>query len=175
MAASVEQLTDQVVTLNDDMKRVVNRLKLAEDEVVRLKEQLDDEPQRRRRGRRNDDDDNDELGEVDAKDPHLVDRRYFEPPKLENTSKFKEFSDDFVDYIEHRDKALGAKLRVAMKLKTAITDMGGDGISLHQVAQLYRVLKSVTLHPEARLGSTCEYAQPMGGMETTSREVRPTQ
>ena len=114
-----------------------------------MKSQQDDDARRPRRGRRVDDDD-DDLGGAAAKDPHLVDRRYYEPPKLEVTLRFKEWSDGFVDYIEYRNPALGAKLRVAMKIKTNITEMGGDDISLKQAGQLYRVMKKVTIHADAR-------------------------
>ena len=36
------------------------------------------------------------------------------------------------------------------ELKSKITEMGGDGISVKLAGQLYRVLKKVTIHVEAR-------------------------
>ena len=147
--ATSEQLTAQIVTLNEDMARVVNRLSLAEAEVVVLKNDADERPHRRR-GRRPDDDD-DLQGGADAKDPHLVDRRFFRPKQIEKGAQFKEWTTDFIDYMEHRDYPLGQKLRAACKVKTVITKYSGHGVSPAQARQLYRVLKEVVLQPEAKV------------------------
>ena len=88
-------------------------------------------------------------------DNNLVDRKFFTPEALSTKDIFREWAEDFTDYIASRDKELGTLLSAAKYLDVATHASHASAfgaIDEEKKANLYRVMKKLLHpHPEARV------------------------
>ena len=91
----------------------------------------------------------------DRRDNDLVDRKFFTPEALSTKDIFREWAEDFTDYIASRDKELGTLLSAAKYLDVATHASHASAfgaIEDEKKANLYRVMKKLLHpHPEARV------------------------
>ena len=80
----------------------------------------------------------------------IVDRKFFEPKPFNKGDIFREWSDDFLDLVDSRKPDWADLLRTARDTVTPIIDLGHTPEIVENGKSLYRVLKRLILHPEAR-------------------------
>ena len=133
-------MTTQIVELLDAVKEL--RIRLSEAEVKVRDSDIKITYMQTSRDQR------DEGG---GREKQLVDKRFWEVPKYTKGDIFKEWSDEFVDYVDSRDFEDEADLlRQARDEKKPIMSLGHNPTQVKMGKALYRVLKQVVLHPEAR-------------------------
>ena len=123
--ASPEELTAQIVSLNDQVRGLTNRLHLAEQELLRQGAP---------------------RGVAGAGGPREDDKRLY-PDGLTEKGKCRDFSEDFLDWMEDRSEELHREAMRAMDEKEEVENHA-DGKSSKKY---YRLLKRlVKAHPEAK-------------------------
>lgn len=138
MAASAEVLTAQLVD-------VIARLKFAEAMIegfeaagdIAADRSIDERPGRDR-------------NKWDDDTKNLVERKFFSPDELTAKFVFKEWGEDFLVFVDSRDTEPADNLRKAQDQTTPILSLGVNPDMIERGKNLYRVLKKIVLHPEAR-------------------------
>ena len=134
MAATLEQTAAAVHELITKLDALTNRMVLMEAKAAQGADSPD-----HKGGGKND----------------LVDRKFFTPESLSPKDIFREWADDFTDYVVSRDKELGTLLSAAKYLDVATHASHASAfgaIGDEQKSNLYRVMKKLTAtHPEARV------------------------
>ena len=128
--ATIEQITQQLVEVLDRLKTAETIIQVMRDlGMDKAKPKYDKEF---------------EHGElVDAK-------KFFAPVELTTKSVFPEWAEDFIDFVESRDNDLAEKLRTAREQLFVIASLGDNPDTVERGQKMYRVLKRVVIHPEAR-------------------------
>ena len=78
------------------------------------------------------------------------DKKMFEPEKLEKLANFKEWAEDFIDYVDMCDESLGDLLRASRDAQQEVTRMGADDETIKKSRALYRILKRNVIQADAR-------------------------
>ena len=127
--ATNEQLTAQLVDMHKQLADVINRLGIAERLLLS--------------------DDKKRSDYNESKEP--VDKKFFTPVELTVKTIFKEWAEDFVDFVESRDELLGDELRKSADSAVFIISLGENPEEIAGCRRLYRILKRlVQPHPEAK-------------------------
>ena len=71
----------------------------------------------------------------------LFDKKLYEPQLLEDVRDFKEWSDDFLDWVEMCDKDVPVLMRTATREKEQIIALGGSPEIIDKAKPLYRMMK----------------------------------
>ena len=71
----------------------------------------------------------------------LFDKKLFEPSVLEDARDFKEWSEDFQDWIEMCDSDIPPLLIAATREKEQITALGGSAVVINKARPLFRMMK----------------------------------
>ena len=80
----------------------------------------------------------------------LFDKKLFEPEKFERTANFKEWTEDFADWVMQSDETIGELLNFAREAQQVITQTGADEETQKKGLVLYRALKKLVTQPEAK-------------------------
>ena len=96
-----------------------------------------------------DGDDGDDGGGRD-RDSDLVDRKFFSPEVLGPSTIFREWKAEFEDFLSSKDKKLADLLEAAEKAKDPILILGDNPREIERAEKLYRIIKKLTTHVEAR-------------------------
>ena len=145
MAAQEPSLADvlsaQIVTLNETMGQMQRTIVQLE---ARISQNEDDAMRGGpRRGRNN-------QGE-DGDDQNLMSDKFFEPsPFTKGTGSWREWAEDFVDFIAMRDEELAEALNTSKESRIPIVSLGGNHRQIAKAKKLYRVVRKLTEHPDAR-------------------------
>ena len=98
--ATIEDLARQIVALSDHMRL--------------FQAQVDTQPFRQGSGQPN------------GGRGLLFDKKLFEPEKFERTANFKEWTEDFADWVLQSDEQVGELLNFAREAQQVITQTGSD-------------------------------------------------
>ena len=71
----------------------------------------------------------------------LFDKKLFEPSVLEDARDFKEWSEDFQDWVEMCDSDIPPLLTAATREKEQITALGGTAAIVSKARPLFRMMK----------------------------------
>ena len=126
----VDMLAGQIIQLTDTIEAMRVEMDSMNAELNRLQ----------RRGR----------PEPEEREEELVDRKFFTPEYFPQNGIFRDWQQEFTDYIAGRDRRLGDLLESAAKQKEVIVTLGDDGSSIQRAEKLYRILKKLMVHTEAR-------------------------
>ena len=80
----------------------------------------------------------------------LFDKKMFAPEKFEKLANFREWTDDFMDYVDMCDEQIGDLLKTARDTDRVITQMGQDDATVKKSKALYRILRRCVEQPEAK-------------------------
>ena len=80
----------------------------------------------------------------------LYDKKLYEPDRLENVKDFKEWSEDFLDFIQMCDREVAALLVAATREKEPISALGGTQSLIDKARPVFRMLKRSIKHQAAR-------------------------
>ena len=80
----------------------------------------------------------------------LYDKRLYEPEKLDKAANFKEWAEDFFEFVEMCDTEVSSLLRVAVGEKDVISESGGSLVLRTKSKALHRMLKRSVSLLEAR-------------------------
>ena len=80
----------------------------------------------------------------------LLDKSNMLPEKLARASDFREWTEEYQEYIEFQSVKLSALLTMARDSQVAITGMGDDAETQHKARALYKSLRYNIVLPEAR-------------------------
>ena len=130
-------MAGQIVILNETIEFMRGELDNLNAEVNRM--------QRRGRGGGRDDDDED-----GGREPELVDRKFFSPEVMGPSTIFREWKIEFEDFLASKDKKLADLLAAAEKSKDPILVLGDTPKDIERAEKLYRIVKKLTTHVEAR-------------------------
>ena len=114
VAAQMVQQQGLLAQQQATIQQLHDRLRLAEATVSTLQ---DDASRSNRRGRMDDD---------EGKPKDLADKKFFTPPMLGSKSLFREWAEEFVEYLEDRDAELGRLLEKAAAATEQIDALGAD-------------------------------------------------
>ena len=131
-ASVAEQLQAQIVAMQDTMNAMQMRLAEAEDEI-------------RRNGARG-------IGGRghDRQEEELVSKKFFDPEPFTSKDVWREWSEDFVDFISGRPgsgETLASNLEQARIRTAPYESMGSNEEQVRQSKMLYRVLKKLIRRP----------------------------
>ena len=151
MASAEEVMRGQIVTLNDALGQVQStvaalqqRLEVAEEDASRAN--------RRGGGRHREEGDDDADGDDDmrGKPKDLMSRKFFEPsPFNKSSGSFRDWAEEFVDFIAMRDENLAAALDNARDSKSPVLRLGDNDKEIAQAKRMYRIVKKLMEHPDA--------------------------
>ena len=79
-----------------------------------------------------------------------MDRKLFNSTPLTTKSHFREWSEEFVDFVAMRDAEMSDGLNASKESKVAITSLGDNPSQVSRAKQLYRVLRKLVEHPHGR-------------------------
>ena len=141
-ASVADVLSAQIVTLNDaigQMQRTIVQLE------ARISQNEDDAmrggPRRARDGQ----------GE-DGDDRNLMSDKFFEPsPFTKSSGLWRDWAEDFVDFIAMRDDELSEALNVSKVSRFLIVSLGDNHRQVYKAKKLYRVVRKLIEHPDARI------------------------
>ena len=131
MAASAEVLTQQIVELHEIVNSIQSRLNLTEALLAAKTKESNEK-------------------DKDYRDDDLVDRKFFVARPFAKGDIFREWSDDFLDFVDSRKPIWGDLLRQARDQAAPIYSKGDTPDVVGAGQKIYRVLKQIILHPEAR-------------------------
>ena len=80
----------------------------------------------------------------------LYDMTQIMPDRLSRVADFKEWSEDYREYVAAQSEALAEMLDTARDWKERITRMGDDGDTVELAKALYKSLKKTVVHQEGR-------------------------
>ena len=80
----------------------------------------------------------------------LYDKRLYEPEKLDKAANFKEWAEDFFEFVEMCDPEVSNLLRLAVGEKDVISESGGNLVLRTKSKALHRMLKRSVSLLEAR-------------------------
>ena len=107
-----------------------------------------------RGGGEDDDDDDGGQGQrrrQERREEELVDHKFFQPPVFTVKSHFREWSEEFVDFIGMKSDELADCLKTSMESKVPLTSLGRNPLECMRAKKLYRILKKVVEHPEGKI------------------------
>ena len=81
---------------------------------------------------------------------NTFDKKMFEPEKLENLASFKDWTEDFADYVDMCDGDLREMLKVARDALTACARMGDSEETVKRSCAVCRVLKRCVTQEDAK-------------------------
>ena len=151
MASAEDVMRGQIVALNDALGQVQStvaalqqRLEVAEEDASRAN--------RRGGGRHREEGDEDADGDDDmrGKPKDLMSRKFFEPaPFNKSSGSFRDWAEEFVDFIAMRDENLAAALDNARDSKSPVLRLGDNDKEIAQAKRMYRIVKKLMEHPDA--------------------------
>ena len=152
MATPEEVMRGQIVALNDALGQMQSmvlalqqRLEAAEEEASRSHRRGQD---RGRDDEAQEDGDGDDDMRGKAKD--LMSRKFFEPePFTKSSGAFRDWSEEFVDFIAMRDENLAAALDNTRNSKSPVLRLGDNDKEIAQAKRMYRIVKKLMEHPDA--------------------------
>ena len=80
----------------------------------------------------------------------LFDKKLYEPQPLEDIRDFKEWSEDFLDWVEMCDREVPQLMRAATREKEQITALGSSQVTIDKAKPLFRMLKRYIKLKQAR-------------------------
>ena len=80
----------------------------------------------------------------------MFDKKTWEPEKLNKVVDFREWSEEFFEYVEQCDEQLADMLNIARDSKEPITQQGRDEAVIAKSKVLYRTMKRYVICPDAR-------------------------
>ena len=80
----------------------------------------------------------------------MYDKKTWEPDKLLKITDFRDWSEDFYEYIDQCDEQLSDMLNVARDSQSPITSLGRDHETIAKAKVLYRTLKRYIVNPDAK-------------------------
>ena len=130
---NVEVLTGQIIQLTETIESMRSEMHGMNGEINRLQ----------RRGR-------EENRDEKKKDEDIVDRKFFTPEAFSNGSVLREWKTEFEDYINGRDKELGALFEKSEQAKEVIVGVGDNERAIDRAQELYRIIWKLATQPEAK-------------------------